>query len=192
MNEELATYHRSRTEAACAIVDAIVIHDAASYTAGESNLAAMLAHAKTIEVERKKATDPLNQALRQINGWFSPITDRLKKSTATLRAKLANHQTAIARANAEVAAAVAAAAQAGDFRQAASVATAIAPPVVGAMTTTAKVWDFRVTDPDAVPRAFLVVDERAIREYMRAAVKAGQTPAMPGVEFGQVVQVRAR
>ena len=55
----------------------------------------------------------------------------------------------------------------------------------GVVSTLSKQWRFRVVNPAAVPRAFLVVDESLIRSKVRDAVKAETILALaiPGIEI---------
>ena len=46
-----------------------------------------------------------------------------------------------------------------------------------------KGWDFEVENLSAVPTAFLVLDEKAVREHIKEAKDAGETPAIPGIRF---------
>jgi hypothetical protein len=60
----------------------------------------------------------------------------------------------------------------------------------GARATTRLRWAFRVSDRAKVPRAFLVVDEKAIRAAMGASRDAeGRPLPIPGVEFFQEADV---
>lgn len=56
-------------------------------------------------------------------------------------------------------------------------------------------WDFEITDPKAVPREYMMIDEKAIRAAMQAAVrnKNIETFSIPGVRFFQKhsTQIRA-
>lgn len=53
-------------------------------------------------------------------------------------------------------------------------------------------WTFRVVDAGLLPPEFLMPDEKEIRQYMRARVKAGEVPEVDGVEFAQVPRLTAR
>lgn len=69
-------------------------------------------------------------------------------------------------------------------------ASASKPIVQGVTART--VWTFDVTDPDAVPRAYCVPDEKAIRAYMDAAKKSGasiESLSIPGVAFRKEIRV---
>lgn len=50
-----------------------------------------------------------------------------------------------------------------------------------------RLWTFRVTDPSQVPAEFLIVDEKKIREAVRAGARQ-----IPGVEIFQDLQIAAR
>lgn len=60
-------------------------------------------------------------------------------------------------------------------------------PVKPEGISTRKVWKHTVTDPAAVPRQFLVVDEKAIRQAIRDGVRE-----IPGVEIKQVDEMAVR
>jgi len=56
-----------------------------------------------------------------------------------------------------------------------------APTVVGAHTT--KRWAYEITDPDQVPREYLMVDEGKISGIARATKNTDTPQAIPGVKF---------
>lgn len=91
-------------------------------------------------------------------------------------------------------------AQEAEARRAAAAALPepVAAPVAAAAPTgprrtasgsvgTSKVWKFDVTDPQQVPREFLTVDERLIRQAVRDGARQ-----IPGVHIYQDEQVRVR
>lgn len=54
-------------------------------------------------------------------------------------------------------------------------------------------WNFRVTDPNAVPREYCSVDETKVRAWMNYQVKLGnKAPSLPGIEFASQVSVEGR
>lgn len=53
-----------------------------------------------------------------------------------------------------------------------------------------KTYDFRITDPDKIPRPYLMVNDSAIKAAIRAAVKAGMAPRIDGIEFTERRQSR--
>lgn len=71
--------------------------------------------------------------------------------------------------------------------------TAIAAPVVKMTPKVAgismrKTWQFRITNPNAIPRQYLVVDESKIRGVVRAL---GQAANIPGVDVYEETNVAA-
>lgn len=48
-----------------------------------------------------------------------------------------------------------------------------------------KTWVFDVRNLAAVPVAFVQINEKAVREYIREAVANGETPEIPGIAFSQ-------
>lgn len=65
-----------------------------------------------------------------------------------------------------------------------------APKVEGARLVTR--WSHRITDPTAVPREYLTVDDGKIRAGRDFQVKMGREPAIPGVEFTKSISVEGR
>ena len=64
-------------------------------------------------------------------------------------------------------------------------------PIVHGVTART-VWTFDIVDPDAVPRAYCVPDEKAIRAYMDAAKESGasiESLSIPGVAFRKEIRV---
>ncbi len=54
-------------------------------------------------------------------------------------------------------------------------------------------WTFEVVNPDEIPRAFMVVDDKAIRQNMRDTVRAdGEPYPIPGVRFYQDERLAVR
>lgn len=53
-------------------------------------------------------------------------------------------------------------------------------------------WDFRVAEPDKVPREYTSPDESKIRAAINYQVKLGKTPEIPGVEITKRESVEGR
>ena len=68
----------------------------------------------------------------------------------------------------------------------------VAPPEKQEGVATRKDWMFTVVDVGALPPEFVMPDEKEIRRYMLARVKAGEVPEVDGVEFEQVESLTAR
>jgi hypothetical protein len=58
--------------------------------------------------------------------------------------------------------------------------------------STRRTWTFAIEDASMVPPQWWKIDEAAIREHMRATVKEGGTPEIPGVRFYQEVGMSVR
>lgn len=59
--------------------------------------------------------------------------------------------------------------------------------------STRMVWDFKITDESEIPREFLTVDVKKIRQQMRENINNGDCEIqIPGVEFFQKPQVSVR
>ena len=72
-------------------------------------------------------------------------------------------------------------------------ATTIAvPEVVNTAVSGGREWTFTVTDPAAVPREFLCVDERKLKDYAKAHKKSEAILAIAGVLFTRTATVRAK
>lgn len=55
-----------------------------------------------------------------------------------------------------------------------------------------KVWEFQVINEREIPREFLSVDQKKIREFMNYKVKIGEKPELTGVQFSTRIDVRSR
>jgi hypothetical protein len=140
------------------------------------------------EKARKRLTRPLLQAKQEVDGIFKPITTAMAQVKAALAAKLKAYDL---RAEQERRAALAAIEQAHAQRNQAAVehhAQALqAPPPSLQGVHTRKRWTYRVTDAALVPRQFLMVDDRLVRN----AIKAGAR-VVPGLEIFEETSVVAR
>lgn len=157
---------------------------------GISTLKAM---ATALEAEEKRATAPMNAALKVVRGWFSPAKKGLQDARALFDAAyLAGREKLRLRA-AQKAREVQERIAANDSAGAALAHRQVTPPAPTAGARVSKVWAFRVVNPDLVPELFKVVDEAKVRAHMRAELAAApnQTPVLPGVIFEQVEQVSA-
>lgn len=150
--------------------------------------------AKELDTKRRKVTKPLNDAKREVDSWFKPVLDLYKEVETTLKDKLKVYQRKQEEQRRALLPAIQQAHQQQDFTQALALSNqmAQAQPAEVKGTTFKKVWVFKVTDPNQIPRQFMQPNETLIRAYMRDAVKAGETPTLPGVEFWQDQQVSVR
>jgi hypothetical protein len=171
--------------------------------------AAAEAAARKAEQERREEEERLQGELAdEMRGLDMPLlvaelesddSRRARAADAELGRRDAEHRAEAARRAAEEAAeAERAAREVEEQARAAPVedaprAEAVQPGVIrsaAGSASTRAVWDFEVTDPDRVPREWLVVDEKAIR----AAVKRKADPVreIPGVRIFPKDQLAVR
>ncbi len=139
-----------------------------------------------IAEQRKRVTEmrddilrPLREAEAATRRAFAPALATLDSAEALAKSRILAYREAVARRNAEAQAAAANAARAGDMAAAEAAARTLVPVAVAKGHHVRESWTYRVTDPALVPRAFLCVDDRAVREH------AKRTPPepIPGIVF---------
>lgn len=148
-------------------------------------------HWQRLEKMKKGATKPMNEALKQVRGWFKPAQDFYADCEVTLKAKLATYHESQETARRAALAEAGAAAQGGT---ASEVVTALKKlgdaeePDVGGLSYRES-WGFEVTDPRFIPREFLMVNEEALRLH---AVKHKENADVPGVRFFKKTTVASK
>lgn len=148
---------------------------------------------KELEEKRTAVTGPINDALKELNSWFRPAQGPLKEAERILKEKISTYIIARKQANEAAMLAAAEAAQAGDGATAMVHVGAIqeAPRVAG--ISVKEVWDFEVENIDEVPREFLTLDEKKVREAIWYADTQKTPPRpIPGLRFVLRGQVTAR
>lgn len=171
---------------------AMDITNRVQFVAGAEVLRTVKGMQKSLETERTKATIPMNEALRQVNDWFRGPREQLEKAEKIIKAALAKFEWGeTERIRAEEAKAreaarieteelerrAAKAIQKGDTDKAADLmarAAVVVPDLAPTAPVKAKamaftdVWAVAVTDPQLVPRQYLVIDEAKIRAVVKA------------------------
>jgi hypothetical protein len=152
--------------------------------AGEM-LTSVKARFNALEERRTAITKPMNAALREVNALFKPVQEPLEKAEGILKGKIGQYHLAQREANERAMFAASAAAVAGDG---AGAATALATMAEAPKTTgvgVREVWDWEVSDLDAVPREYLAIDPVKVKVargmYMTADMAA--VPPIPGIRF---------
>lgn len=147
---------------------------------------------RRIEDKRKEYVKAPNEYVKAVNGLAKSYQDRLAMIESGLKKKISQYQLRVElerrrqeeadrRAREELQAKVNAEAAALNV-EAPVIAPAVAPELPKVTRTEAgtasqrKEWRFDVIDPAAVPRSFLMIDERAIRQAVKAGVRE-----IPGV-----------
>ena len=164
--------------------------------------------AKRIDALRVSLTKPLDESKKRIMDLFRDPLDRLAQAKQSTKGAMldfraeqfraariaeavaeAERLRVVAEQEAAKQAAVEAAMDAGEIFEAEAIARVVppAPPAVVVAEpikvqgiAVRKIWRFRVVDTDMVPRAYLVVNERALADL--ATAMKGEA-SVPGVEF---------
>lgn len=145
-----------------------VIPDEATYQATSQLLIQVKTKFKELEDSRKSYTKPLRDLTAKINRDFKPITDDLQKVEAGLKRAMVDFQqrkALEARKALEESQKALDEGNHAEFREQLQKANT---PVHAEGVSTRQVWRFEVVNPDAVPRAFLKVDEQKIGATVRA------------------------
>lgn len=172
-------------------------------TQGQEMMTQLKALESKLEAERKKLTAPIKEQAKRIEGLFKPISEKVEKFRAELDIKylafakaeqerreqaqrqlIADAQKAQASGDADGALALA--------TQAAEVADVQKTTVVSTGSVQLKQpWTFEVTDAGKVPEEYKSIDEKKVREAIRAGLRDGEdgTPAIPGIRIFQTTTV---
>lgn len=154
---------------------------------------------KTVEERRTFVVKPLNDQIRNINGWFKSITEPLVQAEDILKRKVLTfrqEQERIRLAEQKRLEEEAAKKQAEINKLAEQ--KGVEAPVLNVpklaeldktvnTSTIKKVWTFEVTDLNLIPREYLVVDETKIRNAVREGVRN-----IPGVKIFEKDQLAVR
>lgn len=172
-------------------------------TQGQEMMTQLKALEAKLEAERKKLTQPIKEQAKRIEGLFKPITEKVEKFRAELNVKylafakaeqerreqaqrqlIADAQKAQASGDADGALALA--------TQAAEVADVQKTAVVNTGSVQLKQpWTFEVTDAGKVPEEYKSIDEKKVRDAIRAGLRDAEdgTPAIPGIRIFQTTTV---
>jgi len=159
--------------------------------------------ANQIDARRKEIISEPDSFVRKVNGFVKPLADRLKALEALLKRKLSDHayqvelqRREIERKQAE--ARIELQRQVDAEAKAKGVESVVIAPVAmptrkepvrsdSAVSSAVMVWKHEVVDAAAVPREYLMVDDKAIT----AAVKAG-IRNIEGVRIFEDAEMRVR
>jgi len=142
---------------------------------------------KYFEGKRKKLTRPFLDCKREVDGWFTPITKAMATVKQVLASKIQAYDQRAAVAQRAALDAIEQAHQQGNQPAVEHHASQLTetPALPGVHKRNR--WTFRVTDLGRVPRGFLVLDDRAVRN----AIKSGARN-VPGLEIYEVESLVAR
>jgi len=146
---------------------------------------------KAIEEVRKSFVGPLNATVKTINAFFKEPRTQFEMAEAHLKRAMGAYKAKLEAARQKTLQEAAVQAQAGDaVGFTALMVRAAAQPVAEAPGTHSVVrWKFEVTDEAAVPREFLMVDERKIRAHV---TKLKGEARIPGVRVYEETSIVAR
>ncbi len=162
---------------------------------------------KRLEAQRVSLVKPLNDHVKFINGQFKDWMAPLESADQAVREKVLTYQREQSRIAAEAQAAEeerirAEQARRAEEAEAANVPLAPAPPPMTetlpapppkttrsalGTTTTRKVWQYEITDAEAIPREYLAVDEKKIAAVVRAGIRS-----IAGVRIFETEQLAVR
>lgn len=143
------------------------------------------------EVEKKRATAPMNEALKVVRGWFKPLEDFYGQAEDIWKDKIGTWHLAEAERQRQALAAVQQAHKAGDVQGVATAMAVAAQSTIETPTnlTVKEVWKFTVTDPAAVPREYCSPDANKIKAVVEAL---GDKANIPGVSVSLGTSIIAR
>jgi hypothetical protein len=183
---------QQETQALVLRAENFAVTTAEQYEDAAEELKRIKAAQKRLETLRTSITQPLNASLRAINDFFRTPKARLDNAERCIKTALAKYSAEQERRRREEQARLEAqarkererldrraakAAAAGRVEKAAEIeerAAAVVAPIVQTAApkvtgiTQRTVWDFEITDANAVPREYLMIDESKIRKVVGA------------------------
>jgi hypothetical protein len=152
--------------------------DAVTYPGICDALIDVKARVKSLTAQRETVLGPLREAERAVREWFRAPLETYQTIETVLKARVAAYQETLRQ---EKHAAIVAAGQAPTPSAMAQL-TALAVPPTPAAISFRKVWKVEITDPNLVPREYLLIDTSALRKVCQATDGKAQ---IPGVRFVQ-------
>jgi hypothetical protein len=172
----------------------------------------MTKHINELEKERKAVTDPLEAMKksiiaqqRELEAKLVASRDRLKAENTAYQTKLAMEREAAQRAAEDAArrAAMEAAREAAEAAEVFGADVEVEPtaPVVEVYVPEAdklsnskvvKRWEFAMTDSSMVPTDYLILNDKAVRAFIKGCEAIGKDPVLPGVKFSAKMSVESK
>lgn len=184
-------------------VNAVVVNSDATASQATEMTGQVKRLAKAVDDRRKEIIAEPDSFVRKVNGFVKPISDRLKALEAALKKKLGDYayQQELQRREIErrqreeqekLQKQIDAEAKARGVESVTVAPVAVQPKQgptrsEGAVASTVLVWDFEVEDDTKVPRVYLMVDEKLIREAIRGGIRD-----IPGVRIFERAEMRVR
>lgn len=207
--EAVAAEETERAEVVLTTATSLVISTPDDFESAASFRSEIRSQLKELDAKEKEITRPLNETLRRVRDLFRPAKEKREAAVTAIDNGLRGYQRAIEAQQREEARlaeqarrkqieqeAIDRAAELeadGDVDRAQRVMESAfvpetAPPPVEISTATAKAqglatrrtWKWRVTDPTAIPRAYMMVNEKMLDAKARTEKGNAQ---VPGIEF---------
>lgn len=128
------------------------------------------------EEKRKGITKPMNDALREVRALFKPVQDGLKSLESVLKRKLLQAKEREAAEQARLLAAASQAEKPEEVKAALIRASETRVEMPGASVI--ETWRWEVVDANAIPREYLIPDEKKINAVVRAAKENTNIPGV--------------
>jgi hypothetical protein len=152
----------SQAKDAFEMIESMEVVDGESLEFAAEVLSEAKGHWKRLEEMKKKATKPMNDALKEVRSWFKPAQDFYSDCEQSLKAKIALYKDTQDAKKLEAKAM----ADAGDTSGAlATLQDAEVDEVTG--LSYRKIWDFEIEDEELIPAEFWRIDKSAIKIRLR-------------------------
>jgi len=189
----LAAEQREAEDSVRALEGLTIISDE-MYEAADAMLTATAQRLDAVVAMRKRATAPLGEAKREIEGWFRPLVRALEASIAELKRAIGGYRVMLAEEERKAREAAALAAATGDadaLCNAMVAADASATPPAGRATCRFE-WRIKRIAEDLLSREWLTPDVARIAAYAKDWSSGSEPPVIPGVVFERTAIVGAR
>lgn len=165
-------------------IQTLTIKNSAEMTKAVEALSQCNKYLDKLTEEKEKLTKPINSALKEIRSRYKPAEEKLNIAIATIRSKMSAYQTEATRVQKEQEQKIADKVFKGTLK----VTTAMnkLSSIVQAETQVSTdsgsvkfrtVKKFEITDPNLIPKEYLMPDESKIKEAMKTDIK------IPGITY---------
>ena len=214
-SDALAKNHKWITERNDLIKKAFIVSKVETDEQAEASgsvQTAIAKHIKALEAERKAVTAPLDAMKKEIMAQEKELAKNLQSELTRLktmndayatakwkeaeRKRIEAEQESQRKAMEAVAEQEEARAMFGDDVQFEEVDLAPVPEQAEKLSLsgnrTVKRWEFRMVDSSMVPTDYLVLNEKAVRAYIKMQESLGKEPELPGIKFEARISVESK
>jgi hypothetical protein len=150
-------------------------------------LADVKGKAKRLEAMRKTATDPMNEALATVRGWFRPAETALAKLETALKGKISDYHVRLEQARAAAAAQINDSATAQEMQTGLNALGAAQNPDLPATLQMRTKWVAELVDASLVPDNYWMINIGAVDMAIAHGVRD-----IPGFKISQVTIVASK